>query len=50
MLKFGLTLMTHVYAQPHNNSNTFIIVTIKNNTWGMSNTFQDAVLEINKIF
>ena len=50
MLKFVLTQMTHSYAQPRNNSNTFIIIKIKNITWGKSNKFQDIIFEINKTF
>ena len=50
MLKFVLTQMTHSYAQLRNKSNAFIIITIKNITWGRSNKFQDTVFEINKTF
>ena len=42
--------MTHSDMQPHNKSNTFIIITIKNITWGRSNKFQDTIFEINKTF
>ena len=42
--------MTRTYAQPHNKSNTFIIITIKNVTWGRSNKFQDTIFENNKLF
>ena len=42
--------MTHSYAQPCNKSNTFMIITIKNISWGRSNEFQDTVFEINETF
>ena len=50
MLEFVLTQITHSYAQPRDKSNTFIIITIKNITWGRSNKFQDTILENNKTF
>ena len=42
--------MAHSHAQPCNKSNTFMIIKIKNTTWGRSNKFQDTVSEINKSF
>ena len=45
MLDFVLTQMTRTYAQPHDKSNTFIIITIQNITWGRSNKFQDTIFE-----
>ena len=35
--------MTYSYAQLRNKSSTFIIITIKHVTWGMSNKFQDTI-------
>ena len=39
MLKFVLTQMTHFYAQA---PDAFMIITIKNITWGRSNKFQEG--------
>ena len=50
MAKSVLTQMIHSYMQPHDKSNTFIIITIKNITWGMSNKFQDTIFGNNKNF
>ena len=50
MLKFVLTQITRSYAHPRNKSNTFIIITIKNITWGRSNKFQDTIFKIKKTF
>ena len=40
--------MTHSYAQLREKSSTFIIITIKNVTWGMSNKFQDTIFGNNE--
>ena len=50
MPKFVLTQMTHSYAQPRDKSDTFIIITMKNITWGRSNKFQDTTFENSKTF
>ena len=50
MLELVLTQMTHSYVQPHDKSNNFIIITIKNITWGRYNKFQDTIFENNKTF
>ena len=50
MLEFVLAQMTHSYAQPRDKSNTFIIITAKNITWGRSNKFQDTIFENNQTF
>ena len=42
--------MTHYYAQPRNKSYTFIIITIKNITWGKSNNFRMLFLKSTKLF
>ena len=42
--------MTHSYAQPRNNSNTFIIITIKNITWERSKKFHDSILKSTNLF
>ena len=34
--------MNHFYAQAPDKSNTFMIITIKNITWGRSNKFQEG--------
>ena len=44
MLKFVLTQMTHSYAKPQKLEDTFIVITIKNITWGRSNKFQGTIL------
>ena len=40
--------MIHSYVQLRNKSSTFIMITIKNVTWGMSNKFQDNIFGNNK--
>ena len=50
MLKFVLMQMTHFYLQPRDKSNTFIIITIKNITWGRSNEFRILFLKSTKLF
>ena len=50
MAQFVLTQTAYSYAQSRNKSNTFIIITIKNITWGRSNNVQDTILEIIKTF
>ena len=50
MFEFVLTQMTHSYAQLREKSNTFIIITTKNITWGRSNKFQNTIFENNKTF
>ena len=50
MLEFVLTQTAHTYTQPHDKSNTFIIISNKNITWGRSNKFQDTIFENNKTF
>ena len=50
MLKFVLMQMTHFYVQPRDKSNTFIIITIKNITWGRSNEFRILFLKSAKLF
>ena len=42
--------MTHFYVQPRDKSNTFIIITIKNITWGRSNEFRILFLKSTKLF
>ena len=50
MVEFVLTQMARTYAQPRDQSNTVIIITIKNITWGTSNKFQDIIFENSKTF
>ena len=42
--------MTETYSQLGDNSNTFIITTFKNTTWGGSSEFKDTVFENNYFF
>ena len=48
MTKFVLTQMTHSYAQLRDKTSTFVIIIIKNVTWGMSNKFQEAIFGNNE--
>ena len=41
--------MTETYSQLGDNSNAFVIITIKNTIWGGSNEFKDTIFE-NKNF
>ena len=50
MLEFVLPQMTHTYVQPRDKSNTIMIISINNITWGRSNKFQDTIFEHNKTF
>ena len=50
MLEFVLAQVTHTHAQPCGKSNTFVIFTIKNVTWGRSNEFQDTIFKNSKTF
>ena len=50
MLKFVIAQMTHSYAQPYDKSDTFIIIKIKNITWGSPNKFQDIIFKISNTF
>ena len=42
--------MTGTYSQLGDNSNNFIIITIKNTTWGESSEFKDTIFENNYFF
>ena len=45
-----LSQRNQAYTQSFDKSNTFMMITIKNITWGGSNKFQDDVYKNNKTF